>query len=690
MVNPPPTPRGDDVDRLHGTDVADPYRWLEDTADREVGKWLTGQNTFTRQALDSLPERSAWHQRLVSLMSRPLVGAVQLRNDTVIMLERLADADQSVLTVRRFVAGAEVTGSEPVVLVDPAAGGDATAAIDWYEASPDGALVAYGTSIGGTERSILRIVATDDPATEHIEDIPDTRACSVAWEPDGSGFFYTRYPAGEEYDRTVRHHRLGADWRDDAETWAELPNPESWPDVKLSQDGRWLLVSVEVGWSRTDVHVLDRHHDRWWTIVSGVESETRLEFAADGLNLVGMTTIDASGGRLVRISLPAFGDAARSAGDWITLVAERDAVISSPHVVGDEIWIVTTSDGIDTVERRSGDGSLLGSLDSLGMISVLAVAADRDAERALVVRDSFDGPPSVWHAAAGTDEVVPWWEAHGDVTASEMSVRHVTYASPDGTQIGMFLIHGADVTPDASTPTILNGYGGFAIAETPTWSPQIAAWCSAGGLYAIAQLRGGLEHGEDWHLAGNRQHKQNVFDDFAAAADWLVDQGLTSRARLAIVGRSNGGLLVGAALTQRPDLCRAVWCGVPLLDMIRFPQFLIARLWTSEYGDPEIAEEFAWLHAYSPYHHVESGTCYPAVLLTAAEGDSRVHPGHARKMTAALQHASSCLDTKPVLLIEERDAGHGVGKPVSLRAAEVADALTFLSWQLGWVPSPAT
>ena len=229
---------------------------------------------------------------------------------------------------------------------------------------------------------------------------------------------------------------------------------------------------------------------------------------------------------------------------------------------------------------------------------------------------------------------------------------------------------------------ILNGYGGFAIAETPVWSPQIASWCAAGGAYAIAGLRGGLEEGDEWHHAGRRERKQNVFDDFHAAADWLVATDLASRDRLAVLGRSNGGLLVGVAMTQRPDLCRAVWCGVPLLDMVRFPQFLIARLWTSEYGDPDVAEEFAWVHAYSPYHHVEPGTCYPATLFQTAEGDSRVDPLHARKMAALVQAASSCQDDRPILLFQEGRAGHGVGKPVAKRADELADGLTFLAWQL--------
>jgi prolyl oligopeptidase len=262
-------------------------------------------------------------------------------------------------------------------------------------------------------------------------------------------------------------------------------------------------------------------------------------------------------------------------------------------------------------------------------------------------------------------------------------VSHVEYPSLDGTSIGLFLIHRADMQAAPDTPTILNGYGGFAITESPVWSPTIASWCAAGGLYAIAGLRGGFEHGEGWHEAGKRANKQNVFDDFHAAADWLIAEGYTTRDRLAIAGGSNGGLLVGAALTQRPDLCRAVWCAVPLLDMIRFPNFRIARLWTDEYGDPDVAEEFSWLWGYSPYHRVRDGEEYPAVLFTTAEGDTRVDPLHARKMTARLQEAAASQSDRPVLFYQEGRAGHGVGKPVGKRADEQADVLAFFSWQLG-------
>ena len=263
-----------------------------------------------------------------------------------------------------------------------------------------------------------------------------------------------------------------------------------------------------------------------------------------------------------------------------------------------------------------------------------------------------------------------------------LTVTRTTYPSLDGTEIGLFVMHRADVEPSAQTPLMLTGYGGFAISETPSWVVRGAAWCAAGGIFAVAGLRGGYEHGEAWHRAGRRAQKQNVFDDFHAAGDWLVANGYTSRHLLAIEGGSNGGLLMGVAITQRPDLARAVHCAVPLLDMIRFPQFLIARLWTDEYGDPEVAEEFAWLHAYSPYHHVEEGVEYPAVLFTTAEGDSRVEPLHARKMAAMLTWASAAQDDRPMLLRQSGRSGHGQGKPANMRVRDDADVLSFFSWQL--------
>ncbi|MET0144674.1 MAG: prolyl oligopeptidase family serine peptidase [Ilumatobacteraceae bacterium] len=673
----PPTRRDGVVDTLHGVDVPDPYRWLEDGDDPEVRQWVADQNAHTRQALDARPDREWWHERLVALMQLPVVVAVQVRGDHLFCLERPSGAQQFVLTRRSAVDAA----AAPVVLVDPVVGTtDATTAIDWYDASEDGSLVAVGTSEGGTENSVLRVVAGlgDDAGRDLGEAIPDTRACSVAWEPDGTGFVYTRYPAGDQYRRTVHHHVLGTPWEDDPVLWAEHPNPQAWPSVSLSADGGWLVVHVQVGWARVDVHVQQRASGAWTTVVEGVEATTGFEVSADGTSLVGLTTIGAPRGRIVRATLDA-----PAVDRWETLVAEGDAVLSGVRLAGDDLLVVATTDAVDVVRRYDAAGRSLGVVEGLGdVVAVAGVAVDRTAGTAFVVVDAFDTPTALYRASAGAS-AERWTAPPTPADLPALTVSHIAYPSLDGTAIGLFVMHRTDVAPGPDVPLILNGYGGFAITEAPVWSPHIGAWCAAGGTFAIAGLRGGLEHGEAWHHAGRREHKQNVYDDFHAGADWLVDQGQASRRRLAIYGGSNGGLLVGVGLTQRPDLCHAVWCRVPLLDMIRFPEFLIARLWTSEYGDPEIAEEFGWLHAYSPYHHVVDGTCYPATLFTTAEGDTRVDPLHARKMAALVQAATACPHDRPILLFQEGRAGHGVGKPVAKRADELADGLAFLAWQLG-------
>jgi prolyl oligopeptidase len=431
-----------------------------------------------------------------------------------------------------------------------------------------------------------------------------------------------------------------------------------------------------VGWGRIDVHLLDVETGEWKVVISDTDAQSSFAFVGD--LLVGATTHEAPNGRLVAVGLDA-----PHADNWRTIVPERDdVVISRPVECGGDVLAVASRTAIDSVERWSVDGRLVATLGDLGLVAVQQIVADHTTCDAFLTVASFDSPVAVWRY---TDGSVGRWcpaSADPDVTPS-LTIERVTYPSRDGTEVGLFLIHRSDVTPSADTPLILNGYGGFAISESPAWLPNLAAWCAEGGVWAIAGLRGGYEHGERWHHAGRRGNKQNVFDDFHAAGDWLVANGLASSDRLALVGGSNGGLLVGVALTQRPDLARAVWCAVPLLDMIRFPEFLIARLWTDEYGDPEVAEEFAWVRSYSPYHHVVDGRRYPAVLFTTAEGDPRVDPLHARKMAALLQHAAADQDERPVLLMQAGRAGHGVGKPASMRIAEGVDVLTFLWWQLG-------
>ena len=669
---PPRTRRDAVIETLHGIAVEDPYRWLENGDDPEVQQWVSEQNRLTRSALDASPSRAAWHERLVALMGLAVVQAVQVRGDRLILLERQAGEQQARLTVRSVGN----PSGEPVVLVDPSSGTvDGAAAIDWYFASPDGELVAFGVSQGGTENSVLRVVRAGD-AQLLSDEIPNCRACSVAWERDGSGFFYTRYPEGDEYNRTVHHHTIGEAWADDPVIWAEHETPETWPGVELSPDGRYLVVSAMAGWSRNDQHVLDRTTGVWRDLIVGVDAISDFSFA-DDQTLIGMTTLNAPKGRIVSVDL-ADPDVGHTT--WITIVPERDGVVGSPVPVGDGFYLTVERMGVDSIEHWTIDGRDRTEI-GVGVSSTVQISADRVSGKAFTILTGFDSPAALY--SLGPDHRAERTQPTSNhEPMPDLTVTQVEYPSLDGTLIGLFLIHRFDVMPDVSTPTILNGYGGFAISETPIWSPTIAAWCEAGGLYAIAGLRGGFEHGEEWHQAGKRANKQNVFDDFHAAADWLVATDRTSRDRLAIVGGSNGGLLVGAALTQRPDLCRAVWCAVPLLDMIRFPQFLIARLWIDEYGDPDVADEFGWLHAYSPYHHVVDGEHYPAVLLTTAEGDTRVDALHARKMAAMLQSAAIGPESRPILLHQETRAGHGVGKPVGKRAAEQADVLAFLSWQL--------
>lgn len=658
--------RGVVADVYHGVEVPDPYRWLEAGEAPEVVEWVAAHNQRTRDAFSGRPTWDRWHRRLSSLIALPTTLSLSVHGDKLFVLERAAGADQYSLVLRSAV--------DPTVpartLLDPAAlAADGAVAIDWFQPSPDGKVVAYGLSEGGSENSVLHVMEVATGEVYPLR-IPNARAASVGWLPDTSGFWYTVYPEGDEYNRHIRFHRGGTDVASDPVVFDRLPTPESWPEVATSRDGRYVLVHVMVAWTRVDIHLLDTTTDTWTTVIEGVDATTSLQF--DGDSLIGVTVRDAPNGRVVRAPLS-------DPTAWTTIVPERDDAVLTPFggfaLFGDEVLVTASSVAVDRVERWPSGEAL-----DLGIAGVAGL--DADDGRAFIAVATFGAPIAIKRFTAA-DGLQPWGEAIDRTLLPDLKVSQVFYPSLDGTSIPMFVMHRADVTPSKDTPLILNGYGGFALAETPTWMPYVAAWCGAGGVFCIAGLRGGYEYGDTWHLAGRRANKQNVFDDFHAAGDWLVAQGYTSREILGLVGRSNGGLLMGVAITQRPDLARAVWCGVPLLDMIRFPQFLIARLWTDEFGDPDVAEEFGWLHAYSPYHHVQEGGAYPAVLFTTAEGDARVDPLHARKMAALLTWASSTQSEHPILLLQHGRAGHGVGKPASMVVNEYADALTFFSWQLG-------
>ena len=673
----PPAPVRDVVDVLHGVEVHDPYRWLEDGDSEETAAWVKAQNARTRAVLDALPERPGLHKRLLDLLQIGSVGGPAVAGDRVFHLQREGDADQASLVVR--------SANDPIqsarVVVDPhGLAADHAAAIDWYSPSPDGGLVAYGVSEGGSEHGTLRIVDVD--AGEHLPDaIPHTRHAGVSWLPDGSAFAYSRLPDpatvpdGEEgYWETLWWHQVGGDPADDLPLTQGL-DKTALPMAVVSDDGRWLVIHVHLMPTRTDVILVDRQTGRRTTLVEGEEAST-WAWVVRG-RLYAVTNLDAPRGRVVSADLDQ-----PEAGSWETIVPESEAVIESAVVAGDILLVSSAEHAVSRLHRYGLDGSggtevalpELGSLEGLD--------ADPAAERAFLTFTSFAWPSELWRWTPGGG-LEPWSSLGSPIDPDAFTVEQVFYPSTDGTDVPMFLVRAAATPVGPDTPTVLSGYGGFAVASTPGFGPGLVAFCEAGGTYAIAGIRGGGEYGEDWHRAGMLANKQQCFDDFFAAADWLVAEGRTSRHRLAIRGGSNGGLLIGAALTQRPDLCRAAVCAVPLLDMVRYHRFLIGALWVPEYGDPADPDGFADLYAYSPYHRVVDGTAYPATIITTAESDSRVDPAHARKFAARLQAATGTASDSPVLLRIEDRAGHGLGKPVWKQADEGTDVWSFVSWQLG-------
>jgi len=687
-----PAPVRDVVEVLHGTEVHDPYRWLEDGDSEETAAWVAAQNARTRAVLDALPQREPIHRRLLELLQIGVVGAPAVAGDRVFHLQREGDADQAVLVMRSAVDA----DAPPTIVVDPhGLAADHAASIDWFSPSPDGRLLAYGVSEGGSEHGTLRIVDVDR-GTLLPDAIPHVRHPSVAWMPDGSAFAYDRLPDpvsvpdGEDsYWASVWWHRVGDDPAVDEPLLVEGLEKTALPMAVISDDGRWLALHVHLMPTRTDVILVDRETGARTVMVEGEEASTWVQIV--GGRIYAVTNLGAPRGRVVSASL----DRPR-ADAWETIVPESDgltgAVIEAMAVTSRSLIVSSSEHAVSRLRRYRLDGTPLGeiALPELGSLAGLdadptadpADPADPAGERAFLTFTSFARPPGLWRWTPD-EGLQPWALLDSPLEPGAFVADQVFYPSTDGTEIPMFLVRAAATTVGPDTPTLLSAYGGFAIASAPGFAPGLVAFCEAGGVYAIAGIRGGGEYGEDWHRAGMLARKQQVFDDFHAAADWLVAEGRTRCDRLAIRGGSNGGLLVGAAITQRPDLCRAAICAVPLLDMLRYHRFLIGALWVPEYGDPERADDFAVLHAYSPYHHVQKGTAYPATIVTAAESDSRVDPMHARKFAAALQAATATPTERPILLRIETRAGHGVGKPAWKQADEGADLWAFVFWQLG-------
>jgi prolyl oligopeptidase len=671
------------VEELHGVKVADPFRWLEDGDSPRVKAWQRAESEKSRRALDAIPGRATLAEEARAVVNADrAIEAPRVRRSTTgkalyFHVRRPDGADQSSLFVREGLKG------EDRVLLDPAhLAGDATAALDWWYPSNDGALLAYGTSVGGTELSTLHV--RDVKAGTDLPDaIPFTRYATVAWVQDDKGFYYVHFPepgtvpAGEEQQHAkIFFHRLGHDWRRDRPVF-EPADKDDHPAVKISPGGRWLVAEVEKGTLRSDIYVRDRSKGDaapWVPVIVGADSVSQA-FPREG-RLYVLTNEGAPNGRLFSVE---YDHPARSL--WREVLPEKKEPLASVTILRSFIAATYLHDAASRIERFTLNGKSLGAI-SLPVLGTAETTGPWDADDLFVRLDSFVVPPEVLSVDARTGKTEPWDHA-GEVPGVadvETTLLHAT--SKDGTKVPVFVVAKKGLARDGSAAALVWGYGGFSVNQTPSFRAYAPLVAAHGGVFALAVLRGGAEFGEAWHRAGMLGKKQNVFDDYAAAAEELVKEKIASPERLGSIGRSNGGLLVAAAITEHPELFRAAVSIVPLTDMLRYPRFRIGRWWVSEYGDPDKDDAFAWLYAYSPYHHVTQGTHYPATLVSTGESDNRVDPMHARKMAARLEEAQG--DTsRPILLRVDTGAGHGQGKPASKLAEEVADELAFAFHELG-------
>jgi prolyl oligopeptidase len=683
----PDADRLDLVEDLHGHPVADPYRWLEDGDDPRTQQWTEAQDALTAEVLDALPMRAEFAARLEELVHAGAVGVPAWRGGRAFSTRRDPGQEHAVLRVR------EADGRERVLLDPMALDPAGTTTLDAWSASWEGDRLAYQLSTGGDEESSLYVL---DVATGEVIDGPVDRCrySPVAWLPGGDELFYVRrlapdqVPAGEEqFHRRVWRHRVGTPAEDDVLVHGEGSDPTTYFGVHTSRDGRWLVVSGSAGTApRDDVWIADLAADgalRDFQV--GVDAQTAAWVARDG-RLWLMSDRDTPRWRLA-VADPA-DPATWAADEWQDVIPQQpDAVLSDITLVdgpdgGLQVLAVHAVDATDRLSVWAGDGSgRLADVEGLGAGSVSGVSsAPEGGTSAWVGYTDYATPPSVlrWDAAAPA-ALTSWEQAAVAGKVPDLTVVETHATSKDGTPVHVFVLSGSG-TPDTPRPTVLYGYGGFNVSLTPAYTAQALAWVAAGGVWAVANLRGGSEHGEEWHRAGMRERKQNVFDDFAAAGEHLVAQRWTTHAQLAVMGGSNGGLLVGATLTQRPDLAAAVVCSAPLLDMVRYELFGLGRTWNDEYGTAEDPTELGWLLGYSPYHAVREGTAYPAVLFTTFESDTRVHPLHGRKLAAALQHATT--SAAPVVLRRETSVGHGA-RAVSRTVGLAADQLAFLAEHTG-------
>jgi prolyl oligopeptidase len=713
------------VEDLFGHPVADPYRWLEDPDTPQAGEWLAAEESLWADYRAGLTDREAFAARVRELLRVGSVGLPAWRGTTRFYTRRDPDQEHAVLYVADDAPGPDTaSAADTTSATDTTSAADAAAhaggaeralidlvaidpsgrtTLDAWQPDKEGRLLAYQLSHGGDEESLLRVL---DVATGELVDGPIDRCrySGVAWLPGGKAFYYVRrlppdtLPEGEaQYHRRVYLHTVGETPESDVEVFGAGRDKTTYYGASVSMDGRWLIISASIGTApREDIWIADLTASDPASpllvpLMVGLDAQASPRIGRDG-RLYVLTDLAAPRGRLC-VADPA----APGPDGWRDLIGEDATSVLRSYAILDDLSrpVLIVSRMRHAVSEVAvhdlATGERLSGLELPGIGSAGGIAERPEGgHEAWFGYTDYTTPPVVLRYDAAARELSTWAKSPGAVATPPVTASQVTYRSADGTEVRMVVIEprgegdgggeGDNESRPAERSCILYGYGGFDISMTPGYSANILAWVEAGGVYAVAALRGGGEEGEEWHRAGMLDRKQNVFDDFHAAAEHLIATGVTSRSRLAVWGGSNGGLLVGAAVTQRPDLFSAAICSAPLLDMVRYERFPIGETWNTEYGTASSPVELEWLLGYSPYHHVVDGTNYPAVLFTVFSNDTRVDPVHGYKMCAALQHATT--SGRPVLLRAEGQVGHGQ-RAVSLSASLAGDCLAFVARETG-------
>jgi prolyl oligopeptidase len=672
LASGPPVTRTDAVaDTLHGRVISDPYRWLEDQNSPETREWIDQQNAYTRSIVDTMPGREYLVRRLGELLKTDVVKMPTERNGRYFLMKRSADQDQAILYMRDGIGG------EDQVLVDPhEMSADHSVSVGLSGVSADGRVIAYLVRRGGADEEAIFIMNVD--TREHYADsLPAAVYFGMALTDDLSGYYYAqRRPEGPR----VFYHAMGTDPGTDRMVFGEGYDDEKIIACDISENGRWLLIHVYHGSSgrQIEIYFQDLHSNGpIMPLVNDIEARFSGQIAGDRIFL--LTDWDAPNSRILS------ADLTRPAREnWTEVIPAGPDALESCLAAGGKLSVVFIRNVQSVVKIFEPDGTFVREIE-LPTIGTVDQISGRWASPELFISfESFHYPPTIFRCdlAQNTREV--WARRQVPVNTDEFEVEQVWYTSYDSTRVPMFLVHKKGIVLDGSNPVIMYGYGGFNISMTPYFSNWVVTFVELGGIYVATNLRGGGEFGLGWHEAGMFEKKQNTFDDLYAGAEYLISQGYTSSGKLAVFGGSNGGLLVGAALTQRPELFRAVLCTYPLLDMLRYHKFLMGPYWVSEYGSAGDSAQFAYISKYSPYQNVRPGTNYPAVMFVTGDADTRVDPMHARKMTALLQASTGSAD--PIVLHYDTKAGHSGGTPVGKQIEDYADHMLFMFRQVGVTP----